>query len=130
MNILNASILPGALTTYKQGDVSREMERVFEATGDASFYPDKSAPTSISNDGEKVELTYEQRQDFQRDRGATLMLTMSDMIGTSAYKAASETDKDDLLNLCYRLPKCGLNSGPVVAQRSDKVFHYRFTQSI
>ena len=40
LNILNASILPGALTTYKQGDVIREMERVFEATGDASFYPD------------------------------------------------------------------------------------------
>lgn len=103
--LLNALLNPAGINTYTQSEVSREMQRVREATGDAAFYPTKAIPSKVSytKDGETVEkeLTYEQRQNYQRDRGATLMVTMADVMATSAYKNATSAGKDELLTLCY-----------------------------
>ena len=102
--LINALLNPVGVNTYTQSEVSREMEQVREETGDTSFYPTKSIPSELSytEDGvtHKVSLDYEQRQDFQRERGTTSFLTMSDMMGTSAYRSASAEEKSALLDLC------------------------------
>lgn len=103
--LLNALLNPLGVNTYNQSEVSRGMEALRERTGDTSFYPSKSAPSEVSytdEDGNQHSkaLTYEERQDYLRDRGAVALTTLSSMMGSSVYKRANDTTKTELLNLC------------------------------
>lgn len=97
--LFNSVFNPIGVNAYSQSAVSREMERVREATGDTGFYPTKTIPKTLSEDGESVPLSYEQRQDFQRDRGSYAMIVMADVMGTGAYKQAGDAEKAELLSL-------------------------------
>ena len=102
--LLNALLNPLGVNTYNQSEVSQGMEALRERTGDTSFYPSKSAPSELSytKDGKTYSksLTYEERQDYLRDRGAVALTTLSSMMGSSAYKRANDTTKTELLDLC------------------------------
>ena len=91
---------PVGINTYTQGEVSKELEAVRKATGDTSFYPDKSAPSKLKAGGKELPLTYEQRQEFQRTRGSTSLLVMGQMMGADAYKQSSDEQKSKLLSDC------------------------------
>lgn len=103
--LLNALLNPLGVNTYNQSEVSQGMEAFRERTGATSFYPSKSAPSEVSytdEDGNQHSkaLTYEERQDYLRDRGAVALTTLSSMMGSSAYKRANDTTKTELLDLC------------------------------
>ena len=102
--LLNALLNPIGVNTYTQSEVSQGMEALRERTGETSFYPSKSAPSEVSytKDGKTYSkaLTYEERQDYLRDRGAVAMTTLSSMMGSSAYRNANDTTKTELLDLC------------------------------
>lgn len=103
--LINSMLNPVGVNTYTQSDVSTELETLRGQTGEVSFYPNKSIPSSLSytddnGNSHSVKMDYEQRQDYQRDRGSTAMLTMADMMGTSAYKSAGSAGKTELLDLC------------------------------
>ncbi len=124
-NLVNALISPVGVNTYTQSDVSKEMQSVRESTGDATFYPTKRIPSELEytdGDGRKhVEsLSYEERQAFQRDRGAYTMTTYADVTGTSAYKNAGDEQKAELLNLAgeyaYQLAKANVLGEDAVDQ--------------
>lgn len=103
--LINALVNPIGVNTYTQSEVSQEMEGLRERTGETTFYPSKSAPSEVSytdDDGNQHSkaLTYEERQDYLRDRGAVAMSTLASMIGSSAYRQASDATKTELLDLC------------------------------
>lgn len=102
--LLNALLNPVGVNTYNQSEVSQNMEALRERTGETSFYPSKSAPSELSytKDGKTYSksLTYEERQDYLRDRGAVALTTLSSMMGSSVYKRANDTTKTELLDLC------------------------------
>ncbi|WP_312280264.1 hypothetical protein [Oscillibacter sp.] len=98
-NFLNAVFNPLGVNTYSQSKVSKELQSVREKTGDASIYPEKSAVgSSVSIDGEKLELTYDQRQKFQAFYGATNMAYMSTVMGSREYRSASADEKAEYLS--------------------------------
>ncbi|MBU5626534.1 hypothetical protein KQI82_06320 [Oscillibacter sp. MSJ-2] len=99
-NLFQAMLNPVGVNTYTQGEVSKELEAVRKATGDTSFYPDKSAPSKLKADGKELPLTYEQRQEFQRTRGSAALLVMGQMMGADAYKQSSDEQKSKLLSDC------------------------------
>lgn len=103
--LINSMLNPVGVNTYTQSDVSKELETLRGQTGETSFYPNKSIPSSLSytddnGNSHSVSMDYEQRQDYQRDRGSTALLTMADMMGTSAYKSAGTAGKSELMDLC------------------------------
>lgn len=103
--LLNTLLNPIGVNTYNQSEVSQGLEDLRERTGDVSFYPSKSAPTKVSytddaGNQHSKDLTYEERQDYLRDRGAVAMTTLSSMMGSSAYRNANDTTKTELLDLC------------------------------
>lgn len=103
--LLNTLLNPIGVNTYNQSEVSQGLEDLRERTGDVSIYPSKSAPTKVSytddaGNQHSKELTYEERQDYLRDRGAVAMTTLADMLGSSAYRSAGAAEKSELLNLC------------------------------
>ena len=48
LNFLNSNILPGYITHYNEQTGSALLDSVYELTGNASIYPDRKAPNSIS----------------------------------------------------------------------------------
>ena len=103
--LLNTLLNPIGVNTYNQSEVSQGLEDLRERTGDVSIYPSKSAPTKVSytddaGNQHSKELTYEERQDYLRDRGAVAMTTLADMLGSSAYRSAGDAEKSELLDLC------------------------------
>lgn len=99
MNMLNNNLLPGALTKYKETDVEKTLETVYDATGNASIYPDKSAPSSFNVDGEKFTLDAEQKDEFMTTAGATALEIMMDMIASENFQMMNEQTQSEYLAL-------------------------------
>ena len=94
---------PIGVNTYEQGEVSKELERVREATGASTFYPTNSIPKELSYTDDKgnehtEKLDYKARQNFQYERGITEMVELASVMGTKAYKSASADKQAKLLN--------------------------------
>ncbi|SBW02420.1 hypothetical protein KL86CLO1_11643 [uncultured Eubacteriales bacterium] len=97
-NALNSMLLPGAVTTYRQDDVSRELQRVREATGESNIYPDRNAPRTVKYGGETYELTAAERETYQRRRGTLTDELMTAIIGTDQYKNAPVDEQSAILS--------------------------------
>lgn len=104
--LLNAMLNPIGVNEYSQSDVSREMERVREKTGETGFYPTTRKPKELSykdDDGKEhiVTLTYEQQQKFQSACSATQMSYTEAMMKSQNYKRAGAKEQAALLERCY-----------------------------
>lgn len=104
--LLNAMLNPIGVNEYSQSEVSREMQRVREQTGETGFYPTTRKPKQLSwKDDEgnvhEVELDYTQRQQFQAACSAVQMSATAAMIGSSGYRSAGEAQQAQLLQRCY-----------------------------
>ena len=97
LNFLNNNILPGQVTKFKQTELEKEIEAVYDATQNGSVYPDKSAPNKISYNKEKYELTPEQKQQYQIDAGTIFTDLAQQITATDAYKSASDEEKAAML---------------------------------
>lgn len=103
--LFNSLINPTGVNTYTQTEVSKELENLRENTGETNFYPSKSIPSQLSytDDNGKTttkDLTYEERQAFQQERGTLSYDTIDRMTNSSTYKSASDEEKSALLNRC------------------------------
>lgn len=97
MNMLNNNLLPGALTKYKETDVEKTLENVYDATGNASVYPTKKAPNSFEIDGEKFTLDAEQKDEFMTTAGKTALEIMMDMIDSDNFQRMNEETQGQYL---------------------------------
>lgn len=104
--MVNAMLNPVGVNKYTQSNVSQEMARVREETGETDFYPTKKTPGYLSykdKSGEehKVDLTYEQRQAFQATRSTTQLVVLAGMMGNRHYKNADAETRAELLKACH-----------------------------
>lgn len=104
--MVNAMLNPVGVNKYTQGDVSQEMARVREETGETDFYPTKKTPGYLSykdkrGEEHKVDLTYEQRQAFQATRSTTQLVVLAGMMGNRHYKNADAETRAELLKACH-----------------------------
>lgn len=101
-NVMNAFVHPGSTRTYRQSEVSKELDAVYQAGDEANIYPDRSAPytVSFSRDKEdvKYELTASERQRYQRTRGTTTYRLMRDSMQDPLYRSLSTEDKSEVLS--------------------------------
>lgn len=95
-NFMNRNINPGNITTYKTDAVSSEIEKISEATG-ASLYPDRTAPRSVTVDGEAVGLTFEQRSMYQKAYGDAYSAAVTSLMNDKNYKAMPDSMKAEIL---------------------------------
>lgn len=101
-NVMNAFVNPGSTRTYRQSEVSKELDAVYRAGDEANIYPDRSAPytVSFSRDKEdvKYELTASERQRYQHTRGTTTYRLMRDSMQEPLYRSLSTEDKSEVLS--------------------------------
>lgn len=89
----NAMVNPVGVNTYQQSDVSKELADILANTNDASFYPDKSAPSSISYDKQKYTLTNDEKLAYQRIYGQTYEDAFAKAMDTEAYQSMTYDEK-------------------------------------
>ena len=95
---LSSFINPVGVNTYLQSDVSAELQNVREATGAVNFYPDKSAPNSITDKNKEYSLSYEQKQKYLKDTGAYYQRKAEQIFKTKGYDALTAEQKAIVLN--------------------------------
>jgi len=104
LNALNALFNPGSITVYQQSELVDELDRVYEATGDAKIYPEQNAPYSITitvkKQKSKYTLTPDERTEYQRTRGQITTHFMGDVMSAGWYKKLSAEEQADILNWC------------------------------
>lgn len=97
LNAFNATMFPGNMTIYKQDDVSKELTKIYQSTGNSKIYPDRSAPYQIRFGEESVPLAAEDRAVYQKTRGSLTKTTMADLMQSEAYREAGNFEKAELL---------------------------------
>lgn len=101
LDLLNANINPGQITTYKQDKVGAELERLYEATGNTGVYPKRKAPNSITVDGEKLRLNAEEKDIYQRTYGQSALRLISDIITLGSYQNSDNEGQGKMISLAY-----------------------------
>lgn len=123
-NFMNRNIDPGNITTYKTDAVSSEIEKISEATG-TSLYPDRTAPRSVTVDGEAVGLTFEQRSMYQKAYGDAYSAAVTSLMNDKNYKAMPDSMKAEILkqakNVATEQARDSLGVGYEVKSSAQKV---------
>jgi murein DD-endopeptidase MepM/ murein hydrolase activator NlpD len=97
LNALNATLFPGNMNIYTQSEVSKELQEVRKATGRDDIYPERNAPYSLKFGENKVELTPEERETFQKTRGNMIDSAIADLMQSETYKGSTAEEKAQLI---------------------------------
>lgn len=99
MRWLNALVNPGNLSVYETNEVTEELEKQFQETGEGRYAKSGSQnmPKKIRVNGEDVALTREQQLDFKNTRGQTYFALVQQMKNDPAYKDATPEERNKLL---------------------------------
>lgn len=102
INRLNALVMPGGIYVYERGEISEELARLREATGEEGMYPSRYAPYNLElnlegGNREKHELTIDERMRYQTTRGTTASLLMAEYMASAAYENASDEQRAAIL---------------------------------
>ena len=84
--------------------MEKELERLYEETGDSSVLP-SSAQKSVTNQGEKYVLTAEEYTEYQRTMGKTSYELLSKLTGSSEYKKLTDEQRTDAVSEVYSYAK-------------------------
>lgn len=91
-NFLNATLNPGSVTKYRTSAVNQELYRLGSLNIDVK-YPEKKAPSDGSRNGKDVDLTQNEKRQYQMAYGQTAYDNIQKLIQSATYKRASETEK-------------------------------------
>lgn len=91
-NFLNATLNPGSVTKYRTSAVNQELYRLEGMNIDVK-YPEKKAPLDGSRNGKDVDLTQDERRQYQMAYGQTAYDNIQKVIQSSVYKQSSNAEK-------------------------------------
>lgn len=91
-NFLNATLNPGSVTKYRTSAVNQELYRLEGMNIDVK-YPEKKAPLDGSRNGKDVDLTQDERRQYQMAYGQTAYDNIKKVIQSSVYKQSSDAEK-------------------------------------
>lgn len=78
--ILPNLIDPAISTTFKPTGLTEDLERIANATGKDSVFPERKAPNSFSFGGEKITLTPEEKQSWLKTQGKFIEQEYSNLL--------------------------------------------------
>lgn len=91
-NFLNATLNPGSVTKYRTSAVNQELHRLESMNIDVK-YPERKAPLDGSRNGNDVDLTQDERRQYQMAYGQTAYDNIQKVIQSSVYKQSSDAEK-------------------------------------
>lgn len=97
LRAINAFLMPGSLRTYHETAMTKELERVYEASGATNIFPDRNAPYKVDVPGSEYELDTAARRQYQLTRGNEYTQAVGAMMNSDAYKSADAVTQAELL---------------------------------
>ncbi len=78
---------------YHPNEITRELEKLSEETDDKGIYPSRQAPMSIKNGDEEIQLTGEQREEYQKIYGEKVSDYYGALMKGSGYQNMTSEEK-------------------------------------
>ena len=97
LRAINAFLMPGSLRTYRETAMTKELERVYEASGVTNIFPDRNAPYKVKVPDSEYELDTAARRQYQLTRGNEYIQAVGAMMNSDAYKSADAVTQGELL---------------------------------
>ena len=102
--IFNNFFNPAYVSQWDVDEVERELQRVKDATGSTSVFPDR-AEKSVTIGGEARALTAEQYVEYAKALGQERYKMAKEATSSSAYKAMSDADKASCIAKLYSVAR-------------------------
>lgn len=96
-HMLNSLFLPGSISTLGGSETDTELEKLYKATGMENIYQDRKAPKSVSLDGEKYELTNDEKRSYLRTQGQATERTLKNFMDSELYGMMTDKEKAQTL---------------------------------
>ena len=93
-------ISPGYISEDKSTPVENELSRVYKQTGEKGVLPSYAAK-NVTVNGEKINFSQKQYEEFTVARGQTAYEQLSKMFETNQYQKLSDKDKQELIEDVY-----------------------------
>lgn len=95
-NIFNVFFNPANVSTENISKSAKEIYRLYKETGDTTIMP-RVAPYYLNKSGEKINLTAEQRAEYQKTSGNILEKEIKKLLSSSDYQDMSDAKKKDVI---------------------------------
>ena len=96
-NFLN----PAYVSTIRQSDMEKEIERLYEATEDGGVVPDRADKSIKLQEGTKY-LSAEEYVKYATEKGQKSYALAEELVNSAAYQAADDTRKADMIRYAYQ----------------------------
>ena len=100
----NVFFNPSNVNANQLDEAGSEIYRVYQQTKDVTVMP-RVAPYSVKKDDETIQLSSEQRADFQKRSGSIVESNVNNLLNSKTYKKMSEENKakvlTDIANYAY-----------------------------
>lgn len=98
--VFENTVSPGYYSKYNYTEVDRELERLYEATGETEALPRSQGKTIVS-DKVAYDLTPEEYAKVKRLRGQKSYELIKELISSTKYKNMSDDDRVKAIKKCY-----------------------------
>ena len=98
LDVANALVLPGSVYSYNQRELTRVLSEVSAYTGTATFYPNRNPVKSVEYGGTNHEMTFDQRQEYQKTYGTVYYDMANELIQTQVWQDADPMTRADMLS--------------------------------
>ena len=96
-NLWNVMLNPANTNKGQLSKVGEEIYNVYMQTGDTTIFP-RTAPYYINSKGEKVNMTSQERNQFQRVTGKYVENSLNSLMKDADYKKLSNDKKAEIIN--------------------------------
>lgn len=98
LDVANALVLPGSVYSYNQRELTKVLSEVSAYTGTINFYPNRNPVKSVEYGGTKHEMTFDQRQEYQKTYGTVYYDMANELIQTQVWQDADPMTRADMLS--------------------------------
>lgn len=96
-NIFNVFLNPANISKANATDTQKELYALYEATKDKTIFP-RQAPYYLNDDGEKINLSSEERTKYQKASGRYVTENLGALFDSEFYKSLENEDKIGVIN--------------------------------
>lgn len=96
-NLFNVFLNPANMNKGQLSKAGEEIYNVYKETGNTTIFP-RTAPYYINSKGEKINMTSEERSNFQKISGTYVEDTLEGMLKNDYYKKLGNEEKAELIN--------------------------------
>lgn len=125
-NIFNVFFNPANVSTENISTSAKEIYRLYKETGDTTIMP-RVAPYYLNKSGEKINLTAEQRAEYQKTSGDILEKEIKKLLNSNNYQDMSDAKKKDVIkNIVDYSYNIAQNEvlGAEISQNIQKAYEY------